>query len=157
MSTVAKAAHVWARDEETLDAGALAIEVLSSKVWTDHAPTMHAEVMDALKSAGFHVFAECPMPYRGGRRGRIDVVAIFGRGRVGIELDCRRPRAGSIAKLRLFEGFRIIGLRGIEGYEIDGINACVPMRVHFATPEAKADRRIYRPRPEWAEDWKGAA
>jgi hypothetical protein len=139
-----------------LEAGELVIELFQARRWTDHAWTMHAEVISVLESSGFLVMPEYWITLKNGRRGRLDIVAEYGGGgSVGIELDCRRPRLKSVAKLHQFDGYRIIGIRGIEGHEERGIDACVAMRVIRATDQDKADRRIYRPAPEWAPDWKG--
>ena len=140
------------------EAGELACEILGSRLWVDHASTMHADVMTALRGNGFDVWAEWHVELADGRSGRIDIVAKHGCGGwVAIELDCRKPRRKSVAKLMEMSCFRIVGLRGIEGHIEPGIHACVAMRVRFATAEHKADRRIYRDEPEWASDWKGAA
>lgn len=121
----------------------LVIKIMKSRVWPDHAATMHAELAGALRMAGFYVTMEYPTAHLGDRRdGRIDIVAFALADRIAIELDCRKPRRRSLEKLRLFDGYKIVGVRGIEGHETpDGIDAVIPMRVRVAKKSEKSDRR----------------
>lgn len=140
-----------------IEAGELACELLTSRLWPDHASTLHAEAIDLFERNGFVVEAEYSVrKLCGYGRRRIDMVVenVRSGGRVAIELDCRRPRMKSINKLLKFAGFRIVGLRGIEGHSVFGIDRCVAMRVRVATTAEKADRRIFR-KEVWADDWRG--
>lgn len=145
-----------------VSAGQAASCIMVGGQWTDHAPTMHAELIAALESSEFSVHPEYHTGWLGDERnGRLDIVCRRDGGVVGIELDARKPRRRSILKLGLFQGFRIIGLRGVMGLACDGIDAVICMPVTQATQRQKRDRRIYRPRPRtvpvWANDWKGEA
>ena len=123
-------------------------DLLQRWTWPDHAPTMHAEIAKSLMAAGFSVEFEYSIPDIGnGRRGRIDLVASSDQGRVGIELDTRRPRAKSILKLRSFDGYRIIGLRGVQWMDkVVGIDAVIGLRVRQVRASEIADRRtVNRP------------
>lgn len=142
---------------EDIEAGELACQLLTSRLWPDHAPTLHAEAIDLFERNGFIVEAEFAVRQLCGYgRRRIDMVVerVSTGGRVAIELDCRKPRRKSVDKLRKFPGFRIVGIRGIEGHDEPGIDRCVAMRVRVATGMERADRRIYR-KEVWADDWKG--
>jgi hypothetical protein len=141
-----------------IEAGEVACQLLSGRVWADHASTLHAEVIDLFERNGFSVEAEYQVKQLCGYgRRRIDLVAeqVSTGGRIAIEFDCRTPRRKSVQKLLKFPGFRIVGIRGVEGHAEFGIDRCVAMRVRVATPAEKADRRIFR-KPVWADDWKGA-
>jgi hypothetical protein len=90
---------------------------------------MQMAVAGRLSDAGFVVEVEVRVADRGdGQRGYIDIVASCSDGAVAIELDCRSPRAKSLAKLRQFSGFRVVGLRGAVCSVVpDGIDAVVAM------------------------------
>jgi hypothetical protein len=108
----------------------------------DDADWAHAEVMRALAKAGFVVAHEIGITTDDGRRGRLDVVAEKCGARIAIEIDARRPREKSLAKLRTFDGGRIIALRGVSvPGRIDRIDAVVPLRVRCASAAEKADKR----------------
>lgn len=129
--------------ERNIAVGKIAAKVLASRVWADDAATMHAEVAAALEAAGLFVIMEYPTRWLGDvRKGRIDIVVQKALGQAAIELDCRKPRRRSVLKLRLFPGYRIVGIRGIEGFDpVIGIDEIVSMRVRVAKPHEKADRR----------------
>ena len=111
-------------------AGDLAIGVLQSRVWPDNARLMHKAVSAALCDAGFRVINEFFLREAfGTRNGRVDIVAILDGGFAAIELDTRRPRARSVAKLNQCDAFRIIGLRGVDCPPPKGIDAVVCMQV----------------------------
>lgn len=96
-------------------AGWLALEVMGSMLPPpDNAKSFHDAVEAALKAAGFFVRREayCGMRESGRSWGRIDLLAQIHGGFVAIELDWRSPRAGSMDKLRAFNAFRIVVLRG---------------------------------------------
>lgn len=128
-------------------------DILQMWTWPDHAPSMHAEIAKSLSRAGFAVELEYPVANIGnGRRGRIDLVARSSEGNVAIELDTRRPRAKSILKLNTFDGFRIIGLRGVQWVEkVPGIDAIIGLRVRQARASEIADRRTVN-RPIWRRE-----
>lgn len=119
------------------------VNIMKGCVWPDHAASMHAGVAASLRKAGYQVCMEYPTGALGDTRdGRIDLVAIWDGGKAAIELDCRKPRKRSIHKLRLFDGYRVIGVRGIEGQPIpDGIDAVVTMRVRVPEDAEASDRR----------------
>ena len=112
-------------------AGRKAKAVMLSRQWPDNARSMHAEIAAALKSAGFSVWNEYATGDMGDyRKGRIDIFAEAYGGSVAIELDARKPRARSIAKLRLFDCYKLIGLRGVDRVVIpDGIDDVIGLRV----------------------------
>lgn len=93
----------------------------------DNARGFHDAVDAALQGAGFKVWREIAVPVRDSGRGLgfIDLLADFRGGCVALELDRRSPRPGSMDKLRMFDAFRIIVLRGAEPWskerDIDAI------------------------------------
>ena len=118
--------------------------IMQSRVWPDHAQAMHAELAKSLRLAGFYVWLEYPTKAFGDIRDRRLDLLVRGRGgfMAAIELDARKPRRKSVEKLRLVDGFRIVGVRGVEDVSRpDGIDAVVTMRVRAATEFEKADRR----------------
>jgi hypothetical protein len=113
--------------------GAEVEQILEKGLWTDHAREMQEEVSRALERAGFLVTLEFSTAKLGdSRNGRIDIVASKQGQNVAIELDCRTPRLRSIKKLKLFSGYRIIGLRGIRHPIVDGIDGVVCLQVRAA-------------------------
>ena len=110
---------------------------------------MHAEVAASLRSVGFQVRFEYPIRYLGGKRGgRIDLLITHGEARAALELDTRKPRKKSIAKLQSFDGYRIVGLRGVHWQEeIEGIDAVVCLKVRQAKATEIADRRTVKRSP----------
>ena len=122
-------------------------DILTRWTWPDHAQSMHAEVALSLRIVGFEVRFEHPIAKFGddGRSGRIDLVVRHGDAVAAIELDARRPRRRSIAKLKAFDGFRIIGLRGVRWQDkVEGIDAVVCLRSRQATFAELSDRRTVR-------------
>jgi hypothetical protein len=117
--------------------------IMTARVWPDHAQSMHAELAKALRLNGYYVWMEYPTRDLGDLRdGRIDLYVTWAGGSAGIELDGRKPRKRSIDKLRLIDGYKIVGVRGIERVHCpQGIDAVVTMRVRAATEFEKADRR----------------
>ena len=110
--------------------------------YPDTAAAIHHAVANQLSRLGFRVAYEYPTRHLGDtRNGRIDLAAWYEGGRVAIELDARRPRRRSVNKLILFEGFRIIGLRGVAGEAPDGIDALVSIPVRIPSQEEKNDKR----------------
>lgn len=115
---------------KNLQIGSEVEQILEKGLWTDHARTMQQEVGRALEQAGFLVFLEFSTAKIGDtKNGRIDIVARKDGQHVAIELDCRTPRMRSIKKLKLFPGYRIIGLRGIRHPIVDGIDGVVCLQV----------------------------
>lgn len=108
-------------------AGRYAALLISNHGYFDNARLMHRSVSFILEKNGFYVENESPTAHLGDdKNGRIDIVAYYKAGSVAIELDCRRPRARSLKKLRLFDGYRIIALRGVSLVEPPkGIDAVV--------------------------------
>lgn len=90
----------------------------------DNAAALHGAAQHALEQAGFRCWREWREPVTGGR---IDLVAEKDGFRAAIELDCRSPRSKSVAKLRNFDGYRVIVLRGEleQELEIPGIHAVI--------------------------------
>lgn len=120
------------------------IAIMQSRVWPDHAQTMHTDFARELRRAGFYVWMEYPTKAFGDIRDRRLDLLVRGRGDflAAIELDARKPRKKSIEKLRMVDGVRIVGVRGVEGVPCpEGIDAVVTMRVRSATEFEKADRR----------------
>lgn len=116
-----------------IEIGSEVEQILEKGLWTDHAREMQQEVERALTRAGFSVRLEYPTAHLGdNRNGRIDIVAHKDGQDVAIELDCRTPRYRSIKKLKLFPGYRIIGLRGIRHPIVDGIDGVVCLQVRAA-------------------------
>jgi hypothetical protein len=105
-------------------------KILEKGLWTDHAQTMQKEVAHALEKAGFVCSLEVATRFLGDcRNGRIDIVAQKNGESVAIELDCRSPRMRSIKKLKLWDGYKILGLRGVRHPIIDGIDGVVCLQV----------------------------
>lgn len=108
-------------------------KILEKGLWTDHAGEMQKEIASALGRAGFSCILEYSTRRLGDiKNGRIDIVAEKHGEGVAIELDCRSPRSRSIKKLKLWPGYRIIGLRGIRHPIIDGIDGVVCLQVRAA-------------------------
>lgn len=99
---------------------------------TDSARAFHDEVEELLVQHRFNVRREAAVSVRASGRGagRIDLLAHKSGGFVALELDFRSPRPGSMDKLRAFNAFRIIVLRGAEpwGKEL-GIDAIISVPV----------------------------
>lgn len=123
-------------DEPSINylAGTLAIETLQGlSPPPDNASAFHDAVEVALRAAGFEVRREAYVGIRESRCGFgfIDLLAIYQGGFVAIELDRRSPRSGSLDKLRAFNAFRLLVLRGDRGWpperDIDAIIA-LPVR-----------------------------
>jgi hypothetical protein len=82
--------------------------------------------------AGFTVRREarCGIRESGRGEGFIDLLASQHGGFVAIELDNRSPRAGSLDKLRAFNAFRLLVLRGDRAWPKErGINAIISIGV----------------------------
>jgi DNA-binding transcriptional MerR regulator len=77
----------------------------------DHAGMLHDAAGAALRDAGFEVEREFPVEVDG-RQLRVDLVARLDGEMVAIELDRRRPRTGSLAKLWALDCLRVVVLRG---------------------------------------------
>jgi hypothetical protein len=111
----------------------------------DNAAIFQDYIEHHLRGMNYVVDREVPCLKMSGRRGRIDLVASYSfehRGRdykvrIGIELDWKRPRYRSLAKLRIFDGYRIIVLRRNDEYPypIAGIDdiVCVPISAPLPT------------------------
>lgn len=108
----------------------------------DNAPYVHAAVLEAMNGAGLLVLPEYWIKYDDEHTGRIDLVVLDKNQKCAIELDCRRPRSKSLAKLRAFQGGRVLALRGVAGrVEIHDIDAVVPIRVRLESTSEEADKR----------------
>lgn len=113
-------------------AGRRAVLVISTiAAVEDNAKALHDAVEYALRYAGFDVIREFIVDTResGVSGGRIDLLARYRGGYVAIELDNRSPRAGSLDKLRAFNTYRIIGLRGRFWPRERGIDAIINIPV----------------------------
>jgi hypothetical protein len=111
--------------------GRYAALIISNNSYPDNARLMHQRVSFLLEKNGFYVENEFPTRVIGDdKAGRIDIVASYKSGSVAIELDCRRPRTRSLKKLRLFDGYRLIALRGVGMFETPrGVDQVVCARV----------------------------
>lgn len=130
----------------TQEDAAIALEIkniLLPRTYYDFAPSLHAEVIDALLEENFIVYPEWVIDnLPDARSGRIDVVCTKDNGWVALELDTRKPRRKSIEKLHKFPGYRIIGLRGVGGDPPPGIHDLLCLNVIMAPPEVTIDRTI---------------
>jgi hypothetical protein len=127
--------------------GQSASEIIRSGVWHDRAPDLHFGVACALSEAGFTILPEFKTkPLGDVRDGKIDLVATRDGGRVAIELDDQSPRSRSLSKLRLFDGYRIVVLRGRYATEIpDGIDEVIAARmIYEPSVDAIVRRRLSR-------------
>ncbi len=127
----------------SFEAGRRAVEVLSSlRDLPDSAAALQRSVAAALEADGFEVFLEVPTAGLGDERpgGRIDILAKDGPSSVAIELDARSPRRRSVLKLKLFDAFRIVGLRGVGGDCPPGIDAVVKLNVRQASEAERRDK-----------------
>jgi hypothetical protein len=107
----------------------------------DTAAVVHAAAVTALVSAGFEVYVEVRVDLPDGGFGRYDIVAHHPRGAVAIEIDARKPRRKSLAKLRQFDGGRIVALRGVADLtKPEGIDAVVSIRVRVARQSEIKDK-----------------
>lgn len=116
---------------QNVTAGRIAVSVMRDlPAVPDHAGQLQRAVADALEFKGFVVRCEAPTTALGDdREGRVDILATIMGGVVAIEIDARKPRARSLKKLRLFNAFRIIALRGVDMEPPDGIDAVVALKV----------------------------
>lgn len=102
----------------------------------DNARIFHDQVEWALRNAGFSVRREAHVGLRESGRGfgYIDLLAIYHDGFVAIELDNRSPRARSLDKLRAFNAFRIVVLRGERDWPLErDIDAIISIPVRTAS------------------------
>lgn len=109
----------------------------------DDASYVHQQMLIAFHEAGYSVFNEYVVRLDDGRSGRIDIVLQASCGRwVAIEIDARRPRKRSIAKLGTRNWIRISCLRGVEGgpSEYPGVDAIIALPVRLATFEEKSKK-----------------
>ena len=91
-------------------------------------------IIDILKKNGFSVHKEVRANFPGSdRKYRVDILVEEEDGRVVIELDSKSPRRKSVAKLKLFDAYRIIGLRGTKCRAPNGIDEIVGLRVRDNT------------------------
>lgn len=120
------------------------IDLIGGKTWPDTASAFHANIAYCLKKRGFAVTFEYIVRRPNGRKGRIDLCVAKDGEQVAIELDNRMPRKGSVEKLRLFPGPKMIMLRQGERMTIEGIDAVVPLNVRPVTDSERADRRTTR-------------
>lgn len=113
--------------------GRYAVEVMQSmRPPPDNAREFHNAIEAALLRAGFSVRREAYVGIResGRSRGAIDLLAQMNGEFVAIELDRRSPRAGSLDKLRAFNAYRIVVLRGAEPWSMErGIDAIISIEV----------------------------
>lgn len=106
----------------------------------DTAAQVHAAAMKALQRAGYAVYPEFRVDF-GDRQGRIDIVVQKAGKWTAIEIDARKPRGNSIRKLHLFNGTRVIALRGVSGYAPAEIDAIAKIPVRLASVDEHADKR----------------
>ena len=80
----------------------------------DKAGPFHDAIAKALRNHGFRVWREFPVDIRESGRGQgyLDLFATYRGGKVALELDRRSPKTSSKDKLRAFNAYRIIVLRG---------------------------------------------
>ena len=119
-------------------------DLIDGKTWPDIAPAFHANIAYCLKKHGFVVTFEYCVTLPNGRHGRIDLCVEKDGQRAALELDNRMPRKGSIEKLRLFPGAKMVVLRDGRQMSIEGIDAIVPVKVRPVTAAERADRRTVR-------------
>jgi hypothetical protein len=116
------------------EAGVIAIRAICGmQKPIDKAKEFHDAVQIALLNAGFRVTREAPILKRESGRGfgRIDLLAERNGAAVAIELDRRCPRAKSLDKLRAFDAFRIVVLRGAAPWSSErGIDAIISVPVY---------------------------
>ena len=114
-------------------AGQMALEVLRHiPPLPDNSHLFHDGIEAALRRRGFVVRREAEVSIRESGRGpgRIDLLAQYHGGFVALELDNRSPRSKSIDKLRAFNAFRIVVMRGAEPWsEERGIDAIISVPV----------------------------
>ena len=113
----------------------------------DTAAQSHYRVMAAFQQAGWNVMPEYRIDLPDGRRGRIDLVVETPGAMIAIEIDTRKPREKSLRKLALFNGGRIIALRGVGGTpkHVGEVDAVVRLSVRLAgDKEARNKRTVSR-------------
>ena len=120
-------------------------EVVQALTWMetqpDSAAVFHAAVVNHLFVCGFRVRTEICVELPSGKGGRIDLVAYDNRGAVAIELDNRRPRRKSLDKLSVFDGGRVVVLRGVPPIrKPEGIDAIIAIPVRTATRREVSDK-----------------
>lgn len=109
----------------------------------DDASYVHQAMMTALHASGYRVLHEYPVQLSSGRGGRIDIVVQSPCGRwAAIEIDARKPRKKSIAKMATRNWVRICCLRGVEEGEYDypGLDAVIALPVRLASFAEKAKK-----------------
>lgn len=113
------------------NAGKKAISILEGLTGLpDEAYMLQRAVAVGLQAGGFEVQLEAATAGLGDvRNGRVDILATIEGGAVAIEIDARRPKPRSINKLKLFDAFRIVALRGVSGEAPEGIDAVVALDV----------------------------
>lgn len=131
MPAISKDAHRLS--EAAQAAGLRALTVLEGLYdLPDKAAGLQQAVALALEKAGFSVLTEArALQPLGHRTGRVDVVAEYQGGMIVIELDARSPRRKSVEKLKQFDAFRIIGLRGGDGGYLSDIDAIVSLDIDY--------------------------
>lgn len=111
----------------------------------DDASYVHQRMMIAFDAAGYRVFHEYTVRLDEGRSGRIDIVVESPNGVwAAIEIDARRPRKRSVAKLSAGRWLRICCLRGVsEGpAEYPGLDAVIALPVRLATFAEKSKKAL---------------
>lgn len=109
----------------------------------DDASHVHERLIAAMVLAGYRVFPEYVVEMPNGRSGRIDIVAQALNGAwLAIEIDARKPRKRSVAKLGQRNWLRISCLRGVsEGVdEYPGLDAVIALPVRLASFKEKAHK-----------------
>jgi hypothetical protein len=120
--------------------------ILLSQQWPDSAAALHGMAIKAFKNLGFIVYPEFRLYVPSyGKNGKIDLVIQLDSQFAAIEFDTRKPRRKSIEKLKLFNGYRVIALRGVSGHvPIPEIDLIIGMPVRLATREEQQDKRTIR-------------
>jgi len=86
-------------------------ELFNGLAITDHAKTAQYEIAEHLRSKGYTVVLEHPVPDAGnGTSGRIDIIATRKNERLAIEVDRSSPRDKSMFKLKSMSGYTPIVL-----------------------------------------------
>lgn len=113
----------------------------------DTAQHVHEACLTAFEAAGFEVFPECSIKLPDGAYGRLDIVLVDSYGNhVAIEIDARKPRRGSLAKMRHYQsqhdGYTVAICRGVTPTQIKGLDLVLGVDVRQATSEEIADKSI---------------
>ena len=128
------------------------IKLFQSRPWPDNGPGIEHAAAQEFAGSGFQVARRASCEYRNRYRallkGRIDLVVKRGSAVIGIEIDRRKPRRASLAKLRAFNGETIVIVRcgsGSEPLQRTGISRVISVQVRDERHSCCGRRDVHHP------------